>query len=229
MSIRVLLKSHHLRSCHLCQNYFTTNYIPVYINRQSSMPLRRGSVVPSADRGENRAFHRVGGWHTGNPSSSAGGIYRLREVLGGVSYSLYFDKWFCLTRQWPVKHLDNREVSSAVLLGLARVFACQTCAFISRLSARLSWDRFTWLKTLVRNRGTGLPRFGTVVLYLQEYFLIWIGQDRNSGWVSPIKIHRFVTVGVTTFCCILVMSYWENGLLVYSGHLNALSVHRCFA
>ena len=50
--------------------------------------------------------------------------------------------------------------------------------------------------------GLGLPS-----LYLQEYFLIWIGQDRNSGWVSPIKIHRFVMVGMTTFCCILVMSY----------------------
>jgi len=136
-SIRVLLKSHHLRSGHLLQNSFTTNHILFYINRQSSMPFRRGSVVPSTDRGENRAFHRVGGWHTGNPSSSAGGIYRLREVWGGVSYSLYFDKWFCLTRQWPVKHLVNREVSSAALWDLqgflhakhvCPYLACQPCS-----------------------------------------------------------------------------------------------------
>ena len=104
------------------------------------------------------------------------------------------------------KHLDHQE-DLVLPFGTCKVF-CMPNMFID-LACRLGSCGIDshGLKLLFVTEELDCLGLGLPSLYLQEYFLIWIGQDRNSGWVSPIKIHRFVMVGVTTFCCILVMSY----------------------
>lgn len=48
------------------------------------MPLRRGRVVPSSDRGENREIHRMKVKQTGNPALSAGRPPSPKWLDGGV-------------------------------------------------------------------------------------------------------------------------------------------------
>ncbi len=137
------------------------------------MPFRRGSVVPSADRGENRAFHRMRVWTPATHRRRLEASSVSGNCWVGVSYSLCFDKWFCLTWQSSLASGNTTGVRLCFPFcsRMTSLYCYQVVGF--QLIAKLFWNHFKWVEALASNRGTGLTGVrNSLVPYFQKYFLI---------------------------------------------------------